>query len=165
MESQALPISCCKKKKKKGVRGEAPFSTKSMSALVHFDPSHTHSTIQTEGRHHQNSSALSPRAFKDNFFLMTTRVGSTESNVVERVGGGSSTEGADSEAETTHMNTRHARQAWLKTETCLLQSVFLSAQSLLFFFSPPNRKINVKPRGTIVWTSNQELSLLSLPWH
>lgn len=86
METQALPISCCKK----GVRGEAPFSTKSMSALVHFDPSQTHFTVQTEGRHHQNSSsvtaALSPRAFKANF-LMTMRVGSVESSVEEWIGG------------------------------------------------------------------------------
>lgn len=45
MDTQALPI-----RKKKGVRGEAPSSTKSMSAPVHFDPSQTHAAIQTEGR-------------------------------------------------------------------------------------------------------------------
>lgn len=45
MDTQALPI-----RKKKGVRGEARSSTKSMSEPVHYDPSQTHAAIQTEGR-------------------------------------------------------------------------------------------------------------------
>lgn len=41
------------------MRGEASFSTKNMSAPLHFDPSHTQSTIHTEGwHHHQNSSSV-----------------------------------------------------------------------------------------------------------
>lgn len=40
---------------KKELRGESPSSIKIMSSLVHFDPSQTHSTIQTEGRHHEDS--------------------------------------------------------------------------------------------------------------
>lgn len=166
-----------KKKKKKGVRGEAPFSTKSMSAPVHFDPSHTHSTIQTESRHCQNSfsvtAALSPRAFfKANFFWWRWGVGSkTEGEQRGRmagwVGGWVGCVGTGSEAETTHVNAcLLVKHGWkLK-----LQSVFLSALSpcwgfSFYIFILFNRKINVKPRGTIVWTSNQELSLLSLPWH
>lgn len=81
-------------------------------------------------------------------------------NMVETVGGGRQKK----KKNYTHEH-KPAGQAWPKTETCLLQSVFLPALSPLFSFSSPNRKINVKPRGTIVWTSNQELSLLSLPWH
>lgn len=78
VEAPALPISCCKREKK-WVRGEASFSMKSMSAPLHFDPSHTQPTIQTEGRHHQNSSSVasahSPRFGRFFWRQLVSRMG------------------------------------------------------------------------------------------
>lgn len=122
--------------------GEGWFSTESMSALVHFDPSQTHSTIQTEGRHHQDSIQRHCRS----------RTQSSKAKFLWWRRGWEARRGTWQE---------YTGQTWRKgrgephTSTNFLYSVP--------FFS--YRKINVKPWGTIVWTSNQELSLLSLPWH
>lgn len=100
------------------------------------------------------------------FFLNDDEGGKSKTNEEERLWGGRGLI-QRLNAPPPHTHTRRhvssscVAESWnLPVPTC---SPFRSIPAVSFFFL--NRKINVKPRGAIVWTSNQELSLLSLPWH
>lgn len=113
------------------------------------------------------TAAFSPRAFKANIFWWRREWEARRENVEWRLGreiGRRGGRGVYSETRTTHMNTcLFVRREWKLKLSC--SNLCSSLSPPPFFFIPPNGKINVKPRGTIVWTSSQELSLLSLPWH
>ena len=133
VSSRALPISRCKK----GVRGEAPFSTKkhvSAGALWPFpytlhNPNRRPAPPEFLRRH---SGPLAPGAFLGLIFWWRQGVGSAESkNVVEEEEEEERVWGASEAQNHTH---EHMPEKKTETEICLLQSVFLSVRSLAGFF-------------------------------